>query len=577
MGDSVNLQSSWRQTADTRESDVQTDPVEVAHQKTQEPRTREFEVQTEPPEAAVPLNRGGFQSSSELDSFLMWCTPLLEDQLKRNLATKAFDGHDVSWGEQHDTVSCLHSLKHRGGLASSAPESCTAVAWNASGSVVAAAYGALDRNDWPVCSSMLCTWSIFRRQLDPQKADLVLELSDCLTCLAFHPEDPSLLAGGSYNGDVLLWRLSEAGDPLIGKSVLTNYTHHEPVQKLAWTREPGHGYVLASVSADGKMLTWSPADMRTPASGHQLIKATSARQRLAAGKAGGGMLEGAAAFGFSRVDPTTFVAGLETGTLHKGSLIANEERTVNAVMSQRGELPWSRGAAQLMTRVPASHYHRLKLRIEKETILSRTREVQRENVYGAAPEMNVLYHSPVTFTYEAHSGPVYEAQFSPFHRNLFLTASTDSSIRLYNVLQPRPVHVTEPCSASIFGAAWSPARPLVFAAAAADGNLYIYDMKRSKGRPDVTLKVTDDRSAVHAVSFNPRNPELLATADAQGFVKVWQLSHFLSNLTQGEQQLLDRMAATRGERGDDADADGDGDDDGDAYDVGEGDYDDDGP
>merc|ERR1719446_56625 len=104
---------------------------------------------------------------------------------------------------------------------------------------------------------MLCTWSIFRRQLDPQKADMALELSDCLTCLAFHPEDPSLLAGGSYNGDVLLWRLSEDSDPLVGKSVLTNYTHHEPVQKLAWTRDPhaaGLGYVLVSVSADGKML-----------------------------------------------------------------------------------------------------------------------------------------------------------------------------------------------------------------------------------------------------------------------------------------------------------------------------------
>ena len=33
-------------------------------------------------------------------------------------------------------------------------------------------------------------------------------------------------------------------------------------------------------------------------------------------------------------------------------------------------------------------------------------------------------------------------------------------------------------------------RPLVFAVGDADGNLHVYDLKRSRGRPEVTLKVT---------------------------------------------------------------------------------------
>uniref|UniRef100_A0A7S3EYX0 Uncharacterized protein n=1 Tax=Haptolina ericina TaxID=156174 RepID=A0A7S3EYX0_9EUKA len=278
------------------------------------------------------------------------------------------------------------------------------------------------------------------------------------------------------------------------------------------------------------------------------------------------MIEGAAAFGFSREDPTVFVAGLETGSLYKGSLIANEERSVNAVLAQRGEVPWSSRAAALMTRVPATHYHRLKLRVEKETVLARGREVTTQSVFGADPDVQVLYQSPITFSYEPHSGPVYEAVFSPFHRNLFLTASTDSSIRLYNLIQNRPVHVTEPCASSIFSVDWSPSRPMVFAAGAADGNLYIYDMKRSKGKPDVTLKVTDDRSAVHSVVFNPRNPDLVATGDAQGFVKIWRLSHFLSHLAPREQQLLDRLATARKDdlTGDSAEGDAD-EADGEAY------------
>ena len=124
-----------------------------------------------------------------------------------------------------------------------------------------------------------------------------------VTALAFHPSDPSLLAGGSFNGDVLLWRLTtarehrpnaessharaarmvlrslsrvepsphtalmvrrslgrgeqgQAGriDPLVGKSVLTNYTHHEPVQQLAWTRDPHRALAVGGANADGYVL-----------------------------------------------------------------------------------------------------------------------------------------------------------------------------------------------------------------------------------------------------------------------------------------------------------------------------------
>ena len=34
-------------------------------------------------------------------------------------------------------------------------------------------------------------------------------------------------------------------------------------------------------------------------------------------------------------------------------------------------------------------------------------------------------------------------------------------------------------------AAWSPARPLVFAAGGGDGSLHIFDLKKSKGKPQV--------------------------------------------------------------------------------------------
>ena len=276
----VGFQSSWRQSVETSDADMQTDELQVAHQRTQHPKCKDMEVQAEPAAAVVPMVRAGFGKLSELDAFLQQCTPLLESQLRRNLTSRAFEGHDVSWEEQHDQVSCLHSLRHQGALASASPEACTAVAWNAPGTVIAAAYGALDRNDWPHTPSMLCCWSVFRRSLDPAKADVAIELPGCLTCLAFHPEDPSLLAGGAYNGDVFLWRIGEkGGDPLVAKSVLTNYTHHEPVLQMAWTRDPQRGNGARCVGGGAARCADSPhahaQAQRAPAHAACHLRATS--------------------------------------------------------------------------------------------------------------------------------------------------------------------------------------------------------------------------------------------------------------------------------------------------------------
>ena len=173
-------------------------------------------------------------------------------------------------------------------------------------------------------------------------------------------------------------------------------------------------------------------------------------------------------------------------------------------------------------------------------------------VFAAGPSVDQIYHSPASFSYEPHSGPIYGIAFSPFHRNVFLSVATDSSVRLFNVLQPKPLLVTEPCSGTLFSASWSPSRPLVFAVGASDGHLYVYDLKRNKGKPDVSLKVTTDKTPVYAVAFNPKEPSLVATADGQGFVKIWRLSGALSEMAPREQEAFDKLAGSReeGARGD---------------------------
>jgi hypothetical protein len=54
-------------------------------------------------------------------------------------------------------------------------------------------------------------------------------------CIEFHPEEPTLLAGGTFNGQVLFWDLEKPEDPLIAQSPFTDDTHYESVTKVSTT------------------------------------------------------------------------------------------------------------------------------------------------------------------------------------------------------------------------------------------------------------------------------------------------------------------------------------------------------
>ena len=44
-------------------------------------------------------------------------------------------------------------------------------------------------------------------------------------------------------------------------------------------------------------------------------------------------------------------------------------------------------------------------------------------------------YDPVTLAFLPHQGPAYAVAANPFHRNLFMTCSSDTTLRLYSALQ----------------------------------------------------------------------------------------------------------------------------------------------
>ena len=86
------------------------------------------------------------------------------------------------------------------------------------------------------------------------------------------------------------------------------------------------------------------------------------------------------------------------------------------------------------------------------------------------------YNEQYLATYSAHVGPVYSIQYSPFSSDYFLSASTDWSVKLWDVNLGSPLIDFRTCSDATNDVAWSSLDATVFASANNDGNLLIFDL-----------------------------------------------------------------------------------------------------
>lgn len=62
------------------------------------------------------------------------------------------------------------------------------------------------------------TWNLSSRDFKADKPNIVLETQSCIMSIGFHPVKPSIIVGGSFNGEIYLWDLSKEDNNLVCKS-----------------------------------------------------------------------------------------------------------------------------------------------------------------------------------------------------------------------------------------------------------------------------------------------------------------------------------------------------------------------
>lgn len=338
------------------------------------------------------------------------------------------------------------------------------------------------------------------------------------------------------------------------------------------------------MSGDGKVLFWRLKDkLAYPVEGYVMHLPASGKSRSAAAAATAttptsvlasrGHVIGGKSLGFSVGDKSSrsFVVGSEGGAVTR---CFAKGVTIRAA-DFKGDKKWTATAARLVGKLPASRIPAVRRQVEQHATERKAKEITLATVYDAKIDPTALFPSAMDFSYDRHGGPVYAVRFSPFRKSLFLTCSSDGTARVYSYLQKEPVASLEvtPSTAYLYAVEWSKTRPMVFAVAAEDGHVYVYDLKADRASPVLVLSSSSDAqpstsssssssaaggvarfasstaakvssSPVFSLDFNPRQRNFLAAGDASGAVHIWKLPWHLANFQSGEAGMLEALEAT---------------------------------
>ena len=287
-------------------------------------------------------------------------------------------------------------------------------------------------------------------------------------------------------------------------------------------------------------MVWRLEDkLRYPIKGHLLAKKSQAKETVVIG--------GTALDSTFMLNDNTYFVGTEGGQIFKCSITPPSASDISHFFdNSSSSVRWKKEAEEILANLPSKVVIDVKKRVERYAQDSAKRDIYADTVYMAKPPIKLLFPNAVTANFEKHLGPCVSISCSPFLKRLFLTGSSDGSVRLYDSSNQRPIMVFEPgYNEYITKVAWSPFRATVFIALSNQGVVYIYDLILSKQTPSYVLDYkppnnydVGNSKAAYTVSFNPVIRGFLAVGYHDGTSKVFQLNDSLSRVKKDEVGIL---------------------------------------
>mmetsp|Transcript_34370 Transcript_34370/g.61590 ORF Transcript_34370/g.61590 Transcript_34370/m.61590 type:complete len:646 (-) Transcript_34370:475-2412(-) len=301
---------------------------------------------------------------------------------------------------------------------------------------------------------------------NPSSPEYTFTCESGVMCLDFHPEYPSLLCVGLYDGAIQVFDVRQTSKKPIYHSTVKTGKHMDPVWQVYWQPDDqSKNLTFCSVSSDGRVTMWTLAKSELQYTNIMELSlgddSSEKGGQLDTDAALAG-LAGGTCFDFSSFNEGIFVVGTEEGKIRKCSR---------------------------------------------------------------------AYNSQYLFSYEGHTMPIYSIQWNKFHPDVFLTASSDWTVKLWEQNTKKPL-VSFDLGSSVGEACWAPYSATVFAAVTADGKVHVYDLDQNKHEP-MCDQLTVRKAKLTRICFNPKSPILLV-GDDRGTVLSLKLSPNLRKATKIE-------------------------------------------
>ncbi|ETO15356.1 hypothetical protein RFI_22008 [Reticulomyxa filosa] len=152
--------------------------------------------------------------------------------------------------------------------------SCNSVSINCKSNLLAVGHGVEGHQNYCSHSSSISLYNLRTLERESQR-----ELPSCVTVLQFHPVERDILSVGLFNGCIYIYKLyqEEQGDPTEQERYKSSNSnecyHHEPITDIQWVNNYSDSNLkLVSVSLDGKILLWNVTKdkMQYPELGYRL-------------------------------------------------------------------------------------------------------------------------------------------------------------------------------------------------------------------------------------------------------------------------------------------------------------------
>lgn len=301
----------------------------------------------------------------------------------------------------------------------------------------------------------------------PKRKENALFCDTPISAAQFYPYNPSLIIGGTYTGQIVVWDLREKSSAPVMRTLIGSRSHTEPIFGMEVVGSSENSHNLVTMSTDGRVCTWSMNKLDSPPEVIDLYINTVKTQ-----------------------EPENPPASSSDPSLQSKSFYSPVTLLSHAMTFPKGEI------------------NRFYVGTENGSIYPAHRFGSKK---GANNEVYSGHFAPVTSLVSHPSLEFLE---------IMLSSSMDWTCKLWSQKKHTPLLSFEEFEDYVFDVKWSPSNPSLFAAADGSGCLSLWNINQDQEMP--IFKISTGTSALNKLQWS-NDGKRIVTGSISGQVTMLKI------------------------------------------------------